>query len=122
MLEYFEPGAPEEDARLLWWIDVRCSQRTWPWEPEELRAWLLENAPRIEAGLKALANELNSGIDKDWPVKHVVLGRAGVKIEILCSAMRRVGGREIPIELSKLARNWQNIVAELPSRDMAEAD
>jgi hypothetical protein len=121
ILECFEPGSPREDSRLLWWIDVRCSQKTWPVEPEEVRAWLLENAQRIEGGLKALAAELNAGIDKDWPVRHVVPGRAGIKIEIFCSAMRRVAGREIQAELSNLACNWQTIIAELPSREMAEA-
>jgi hypothetical protein len=121
ILECFESGAPREDPRLLWWIDVRCAQKAWPSEPEEVRAWLLENAQRIEGGLKALAAELNAGIDKDWPAKHVVPGRAGLRIEIFCSAMRRVAGREIQAELFNLARNWRTIIAELPSRELADA-
>jgi len=121
ILEDFESGAPREDPRLLWWIDVRCSQKTWPEETEKLREWLLEHAQRIEGGLKALATELNTGIDKDCPVKHVAPSRAGTKIEIFCSAMRRVAGREIQTELFTLARNWQTIIAELPSRELAEA-
>jgi hypothetical protein len=121
ILESFEPGSPVEDPRLLWWIDVRCAQKTWPAEPEEVRAWLMENAQRIKGGLETLAAELNAGIDKDWPAKHVVPGRAGAKIEVFCSASRRVAGREIQNELFKLARNWQTLIAKLPSRDLADA-
>ncbi len=121
ILERFEPGSTEEDSTLSWWIDVRCSQKTWPPEPEEVRAWLLENAPRIENGLKDLAAKLGAGIDINWPEKYVVPSPAGIKIEIFYSAIRRVGGREIQAELSKLARNWQTIIAQLPSRELAAA-
>jgi hypothetical protein len=122
ILECFEPGSPLEDPKLLWWIDVRCSQKTWPSEPEEVRAWLLENAQRIEGGLSVFAAELGAGIDINWPAKHVVSSRTGLKIEIFCSAMRRVGGREIQAELSNLAKNWQTIIAQLPSNEAAIAD
>jgi len=121
MLERFEPGSPLEDPKLLWWIDVRCSQKTWPSEPEEVRAWLLESAQKIEGGLRAFAAELGAGIDINWPAKYVVSSRTGVKIEIFCSAMRRVGGREIQAEISKLAKNWQTIIAQLPSCEPAFA-
>jgi hypothetical protein len=36
--------------------------------------------------------------------------------------MRRVGGREIQAELSNLAKNWQTIIAQLPSNEAAIAD
>jgi hypothetical protein len=122
ILELFQPGSPLEDPKLLWWIDVRCSQKIWPSEPEEVRAWLLENAQRIEGGLKALAAELSAGIDVNWPARNVVPGRGDAKIEIFCSAMRRVAGREIQAEIAKLARNWQTIIAKLPSNELAIAD
>jgi hypothetical protein len=121
ILECFEPGSALEDSKLVWWIDVRCAQRTWPSEPEGVRAWLLENAQRIENGLNDYAAELGAGIDVNWPAKHVVSSRNGVKIEIFCSAMVRVGGREIQAELLKLAKNWQTIIAELPSCELADA-
>ncbi len=122
ILERFEPGClKEDDSKLLWWIDVRCSQKSWPSEPEEVRDWLLNNAQNIENGLKALATELRAGIDVDWPVKHVDNRHTGAKIEILCSAMRRVDGREIETELLKLAKHWRTIIAGLPSCDLAVA-
>ncbi len=123
ILERFDPGSLPEDSTLLWWIDVRCSQKTWPSEPEEVRAWLLEkeNAERIESGLKDLAAELPAGIDVDWPAKHVVLNHAGIEIEILYSAMRRVDGCQIKGVLSELARNWRTIIANLPSCEPAVA-
>jgi hypothetical protein len=122
MLECFEPGSPQEDSTLLWWIDVRFTQRTWPSEPEGVRAWLLKNAPRIQKALKDYAGELGTGIDIDWPVKHVVPDGAALKIEISCSAMKRVAGREIQAELAELANNWRTIIAELPSNELAIAD
>jgi hypothetical protein len=123
ILERFDPGSPEEDSKLLWWIDVRCSQKTWPSEPEEVRAWLLEreNAEKIENGLKDLAAELPAGIDIDWPAQHIVLSHAGIKIEILYSAMRRVDGCQIKSVLSDLAKNWRTIIANLPSHEPAVA-
>jgi hypothetical protein len=122
MLECFEAGSPEEDSTLLWWVDVRCTQRTWPTDPEGVRAWLLKNAPRIETGLTDYAAELAAGIDINWPVKHIVPGGADVKMQISCSAMHRVAGREIPTELSELSNHWQTIIAELPSNELAVAD
>lgn len=121
MLERFEPGSPPEDSRLLWWIDVSCSQRTWPSEPEGVRTWLLGKAQDIEKGLKDLAAELRAGIDVDWPAKHVVPGRAAMKFEILCSAMRRIDGRHIKTELSVLAKNWRTMITHLPSWEPAVA-
>jgi hypothetical protein len=121
ILECFEPGSPLEDSKLLWWIDVRCSQKMWPSEPEGVRAWLLENAQKIENGLKAYAKELGAGIDVNWPAKHIVPIRTGLKIEIFCSAMKRVDGREMQAELSRLANNWQTIIAQLPSCEPAMA-
>jgi hypothetical protein len=84
-----------------------------------VRAWLLENAQIIEGGLRAYTAELGAGIDINWPAKHAVPTRTGLKIEVLCSAMRRVGGREIQSELSHLATHWQTIIAELPSCESA---
>jgi hypothetical protein len=121
ILEYFQPGSPQEDSKLLWWIDVRCAQRTWPSDPEQIRDWLLENAQKIVKGLKDYAAELGAGIDVNWPARHVVPGRAGTKIEIFCSAMRRVAGREMQSELARLAGNWQTIIAQLPSHELAIA-
>jgi hypothetical protein len=122
MLERFEPGSPPEDSRLLWWIDVRCSKRTWPSDAEEVRAWLLENAPRIEDGLRTLAAELRAGIDVDWPSKYVVPAHDRIKIEIFCSAMHRVDGRQIATGLSDLAKHWRALMAGLPSWEPAMAD
>jgi len=122
MLESFEAGSPDEDPTLLWWIDVRCAQRTFPLDPEELRAWLLKNATKFEKALKDYAAELGAGIDINWPVKHLAFQRAGTKVEIACSAMRRGAGREIPTELAELAKHWQSIIAELPSNELLVAD
>jgi hypothetical protein len=122
MLESFEAGSPDEDPTLLWWIDVRCAHKTFPLDPEELRAWLLKNAPKFEKALKDYAAELGAGIDINWPVKHTVPGDAGVKMQIFCSAMQRVAGREIPTELAELANHWQSIIAELPSNELLVAD
>ena len=121
MLESFEPGSPEEDPTLIWWIDVRCTKRTWPSEPEGVRAWLLKNAQTFQKALKDYAAEMGAGIDINWPVQHIVPGGADIKMQISCSAMQRVAGREIPTELAELANHWQSIIAELPSNELLMA-
>jgi len=121
ILERFDPGSLPEDSSLLWWIDVRCSQATWPSEPDEVRNWLLKNAQEIENALKTLAIDLRAGIDVDWPARRVIRSNTGVEIEILCSAMRRVDGRDIGTALSGLAKDWRTMIAELPSCEPAVA-
>ena len=74
VLEQFEPGDKEEDAALLWFVDVRCAGDSLPGEAESVREWLLEKGSIIQTRLREIANELPAGIDFSEPISRDVPG------------------------------------------------
>lgn len=116
VLETYAPGRQPPDSALEWFVDVRCRGRRLPDSEEEVRRWLLEQSPAIEAQLKLMAEELATGMDPEWPIiKEVPVSAKGVSIKIVCSAVHRLAGRDIGKILHKLLRSWPQLVASLPS-------
>jgi hypothetical protein len=120
VLELYEPGNLPQDSALLWFVDVRCSGKNLPSEPEAIRNWFLERGSAIQAALREFSRDLIAGIDPDWPMrKTIVPSRNGVRIAIYCSATRRLSGREISEILSDLAKTWPHIIKHLGDHTLA---
>jgi hypothetical protein len=116
MLELYEPGNLPQDSALLWFVDVRCSGKNLPSEPEQIRSWFLGRGDIIQRALQEFSQDLFVGIDADWPMrKTIVPSRNGVRMAIYCSVTRRFTGKEISAILSDLAKNWSKIIRVLPA-------
>jgi hypothetical protein len=115
MLELYEAGRPPLDSALLWFVDVRCSGKNLPSEPEMIRNWFLERDNIIQTALHQFSQDLIAGIDADWPMrKTIVPTRHGIRMAIYCSATRRLTGTEISDILSSLAKAWPKVIRQLP--------
>jgi hypothetical protein len=111
VLESFCEGGDPPDSVLEWFVEVRCSAKRLPGESEDSREFFLRRADAIVRGLNELANEVSSGIDKDWPAKWEVVGPE--RIQILCSAQRRISGIQIAQILRELAVKWPKLLRSL---------
>lgn len=117
VLELYEPGNLPEESALDWFVDVRCSGRNLPAEPEAIQNWFLARSDIIQTALRQFSQELIAGIDSDWPMRWTIVPtRNGVRMAIYCSATRRLTGREISEILSDLAKNWPKVIRSLPPR------
>jgi len=116
-LERFEAGSTYDDPALLWYVDVRCQGKSLPNQAEGARKWLISNGALIRQSLKALADEVSTGMDSDvWPLRRPVLhAPRGARIELACSATRRVDGREIAAVLRDIAVRWDRRLKNLRS-------
>ena len=114
LLEIFKPGRGEPDSALDWFVDVRSRGRNLPSDPEAVRELLLRWGDQIGIHLEQMATDLHAGIDPDWPfTSDVFISAAGVTTEIVCSAVRRLSGREIGRVLLKLKRDWPRLIESL---------
>jgi hypothetical protein len=114
VLEQFQRGGRVEDSALLWFVDVRCSGKHLPEEPEAARRWLLAKASVIQAGLLALAGELSAGIDFSTPISRDITGfGGGVSGKIVCSAVRRLSGLKIAKALEETGSLWPELLGQL---------
>jgi hypothetical protein len=105
----------EPDPVLAWYVDLRCEGAKLPTKPEEVRRWLIEQAPVIRAGLAAVAAELSAGMDADiWPLQRpLAKAPRGVKMRLVCAATRRVHGRGLAGVLTDIGRHWEEWVLAL---------
>jgi hypothetical protein len=119
VLHRFDRGDEDWDPVLLWYVDLRCKGRSLPAGAEEARQWLLDNSGVIRAGLEKLADELRAGLDVSaWPLQWRVPGTGrGVRMNVVCSVVRRLEGIEIANILRDLAAHWEELVRGLPSLD-----
>ena len=115
VLERFEPGDSPQDSTLLWFVDVRCSGRNLPSEPEAIRRWFLEKSEIVRAALCQLSEDLIAGIDPGWPIRRLIPTTDGVRMAVYCSATRRLSGREISEILSDLEKAWPKVIRKLVS-------
>ncbi len=115
VLESYEPGKLPQNSALLWFIDIRCSAKKLPAEPESIRRWLLERADVVQSALQQFAEELRAGMDRDWPLKKTIPTNDGVQMAVFCSAMRRATGREISQVLLELGEAWPTLIDSLDS-------
>jgi hypothetical protein len=113
--ETFENEAKERDPALRWWLDVRCEVNRPVEGPEEARQWLLEHGDFIRRGLKAFAEKLSVGLDRDYyPVQCEIPGPPEkARAVIVCSVGRRAAGREIGEVLLQIADRWEQEVKGL---------
>jgi hypothetical protein len=114
VLARFEPGTAAEDPALLWFVDVRCSGGRLPDEPEAAREWLIKKAPKIQAGLTLLARDLRAGIDFSAPTSREIAGvETGIRVKILCSAVRRLTALKIAGALAETGAQWTQVLNQL---------
>jgi hypothetical protein len=107
-------GRSKRNPALRWFVDVRCEGKL-PTDAEKARAWLLDHAPEIKAGLDEFGETLHAGLDIDsWPVLHP-MKRApkGTRITFACSAVRSTDARSISAIIKKIADNFEAYVKRL---------
>lgn len=116
LLHRFQEGSREDDPSIAWFVDVRFEGPQLPHEAEDARAFLLARRDVVASGLLQLADELKTtGIDADaWPLTRPLSDpEERVSAALVCSAIRRLDGREIAARLSDVAREWTMIIGEL---------
>ena len=96
-------------------VDLRCRGRNLPGDPESIRDWLLEQGPSIQKHLERIADELRAGMDSDWPLTRAVTLAKGVEAKLVCSAVRRLTGRDIGKILLDLKKAWPRLIPSLPA-------
>jgi hypothetical protein len=115
VLESFEPGSPDWDSALLWFVDVRFVGDALPsGSAESVRVWLSNLDAAIACELHRVADEISVGIDKEWPVKRTLaLGLEGIEAEVAGSCTNRMTGREFATKLRDIADRWVDLLANL---------
>lgn len=105
----FEPGDNEDDPVLLWFIDLRADGPQLPKEAGQIGPWLLRHARNFNRGLRELARDLRAGLDfNTLPLRYEVPGAPqGVRLQIVCSAMRRGDSLQMARLLRQFAKRWQ---------------
>jgi hypothetical protein len=123
VLQQFEAGKKPSDPVLLWFVDIRCEGPSLPATPEGARDWLLAQAETVTTALERLADDIGPGLDVNvWPLRYPVPGtRKGVRLAVVCSATRRLAGREMATVLKDLADNWAKYVRGLKAAEPAPA-
>ena len=118
VLENFKPWRALQDSALEWFVDLRFKGRNIPQDPEAIRAWLVNQSSFIQHQLAELAKELQTGIDPDWPVTSKTFTlESGTTFKIVCSAIRRLTGRDIDDVLNQLRRTWPRLLKDLQAFD-----
>jgi hypothetical protein len=113
VLGRFEKGKKPEDSALLWFVDVRCSGRNLPEDPEAARKWLLEK-PAIQNALEKIADELRAGIDFSEPISRKVPNAGhGITIYIFCSAVVRLQALDMANALAETSSHWVEFITSL---------
>lgn len=110
---HFEKGRTPSDPALLWYVDVQCSAKRLPTDPDAAQQWLVEHRDAIVKVIAALAEKVPAGYDPDdWPLR---LSRTigGVNIRVSCSAVRRQDARQIARILDDIATHWSDRLQSL---------
>jgi hypothetical protein len=116
VFERFESGGDDHDPALVWYVDIRCEGTNLPQTAEEARDWLQRHGMYVRDGLPVLADKLRAGVDVGsyplrWQVPNVP---EGVRMTVVCSALRRVPGLEIANVLNEIGFRWEELVKDLP--------
>jgi hypothetical protein len=114
ILERFVTGNREPDLALEWFVDVRFRGKALPTAPEAVRRWLLEEEEEVASALEQMADALRTGIDPGWPlVQKTTRDGKGVSMEIVCSTVKRLTGRDMAPVLRALKRSWKTLIRSL---------
>jgi len=112
-LSRFE-GSEEGDPALIWYVDVRCSGKRLPSDPEEARTWLERHESQIAGMLETLAKRLPQGLDpSEWPLTFSKRLAGQIDITVACSATRRVAARQLNRILCDIAKHWSGRLKSL---------
>jgi hypothetical protein len=116
----FHEGPPEEQdnplgSALLWYVDIRCRGEALPTEPESVRQWFLTHSSVFRAGLTEFAEQIMAGTDDDFPLRWTSFPGhpADVEIELVCSSIRRIRGREFADVILDLADRFEDYLRTL---------
>lgn len=115
VLERFQKGKKASDPVLVWFVDVRCTGSKLPDDPEKARQWFMDHSAIIRNGIDMLANKLQVGIDVDsWPlIWNIPNAPPGVRMKIVCSAVRRLDLLEIAGVLREVGVGWEENIRGL---------
>ena len=115
VLEAFANGKPAYDPTLLWYVDVRCTGKNVPDDPEGARQWLLQQEKIVREALDQLAEDLRAGLDiESWPLHRDVPGAPkGARMTVVCSAMRRIDALRIAQILRGIGEKWKTFIISL---------
>jgi hypothetical protein len=115
VLQLYHPSNSESNPALLWYVDIQVEGRSLPDEPEQARAWLLEQSELIKRALKSAADELEIGLDVDvWPYVSKLRGTpAGVRGSLAVSGVRGLAEGELAKKLLETAENLQSMLIEM---------
>lgn len=125
LLQKYIPGAEERDSALLWYVDVRCTVEgsAVTANAGSARMFFERIGEPVEQALQDCAEELAVGLDSEvWPLRKAIKNLpAGIRGEVVCSAMRRVADGELSQLLRELASNWIANLNELREEPAAIA-
>jgi len=114
VLERFVSGRREPDSSLEWFVDVRFRGKALPTTPGAIRRWLLEQAEEVAAALDQMADGLRAGVDESGLRRpETRLSEKGLSMEIVCSTVKRLTGRDIARVLRGLKRSWKGLIESL---------
>ncbi len=115
VLENFIGGAREDDASLVWYIDVKFEGNLIPIGSAELvRSWLHKMGEHIKPGLMSLAADLEAGTDTFVPVKRDIdVPIPTIRVTVAATGIRRLGARQIGEKIRGVAEHWQLLLQQL---------
>jgi len=115
VLARFEQGKSDTDPALVWYVDVKFRGNGLATTPQVARAWLIRQEKAVTRLLNALADEIPAGIDpSDWPLKRERTLASGIRMVVVCSAVRRVEAAHLAEILRDLAAGWRKRLEALP--------
>lgn len=123
LFSHLEKGATDTDPALLWYVDVRCSGPNLPQTPARVRRWLTDASDLIVGVLEEAAASVPLGIDpSDWPLQRARIDKVrGVKVAVVCSAVRRADAKDIARHLLDIAREWPSLISALGDKALSHA-
>jgi hypothetical protein len=109
----FDEGASDDDPAIVWYVDVKFTGRTLPHDPEGIRKFLVDCEASVARLLTELAASIPAGIDTTlWPIRSAA--KVGtVRVEVACSAVRRLDASRLAARLRDIAGRWRELVSGL---------
>ncbi len=109
----FDEGAPDRDAALVWYVDVRCAGPQLPRERNAAREWLLRHGDEISGLLNTAATTVPAGHDSIESPLQLNGQIDGASVTIACSAVRRIEARQLAQILRDFADHLRNHIESL---------
>jgi hypothetical protein len=114
LLSRFDEGGSDPDPAIVWYVDVKCRGKSLPKDSEGARRFLISHGATIRRAIASLADEIPAGIDPTaWPVRRETKSKPDVRIEVACSAVRRLEALKLSDTLRDVASHWSDLVESL---------